>query len=290
MTRAEPLPCKFNLVPLAAFGEMGSETNRCDRVIEDALMRPSRRFQWQYGILAHPTAPAASASCGLPMVEFMMHSAPVLTPRDLLALCTTNSLLWSRSGVFVGQLAAAQHGTQADAITSFKQLRELERVPRLYVLGYTLPMFLVENGVCLNSNLQKGRYRVSVTGWQNPDLGALDLWLDDVLVTDPVGPEWCGHEAAQRRALPVVEVEIMQTGRHVWRFTTSSRNMCFSEFRVECINKERSAWMVVWLRAVAHQAATAARTKFCHILSCSRWRPKLKGVTCSKRERRQRVQ
>merc|ERR1719491_2290867 len=78
-----------------------------------------------------------------------MHLGPVLTPKELFAFCTAHSSLWYNSAAFVGFLAAAQHGTDASAVTDFGKLRELENTPRLYVLDFTSPKFLRESGVRL---------------------------------------------------------------------------------------------------------------------------------------------
>lgn len=232
-----------------------------NRLTEEALVHPNQRLQGPCGRRSNPKARGAGTVSEVPMVVFTMHLGPVLTPQELFTLCAAHSSLWYNTEAFVGWLAAAQHGCDKDAVANFRQLRELEQTPRLYVLNFSSPKFLVESGVFLTSTLQRGRYRVSITGWQNPNLNSLGLWLDDVRVTDPSGLKGYSHEATERHAFPAFEVDIQKTGKHVWRFETNYRQrhsqnswMSLAEFRVECVGpaEARRRRTIAWLRAVAH--------------------------------------
>jgi len=210
------------------------------------------------------------------MAVLTMHFGPFLTPTELVVLCAAHSSLWRNSAAFVGWLAAAQHGTDAHAVADFGKLKELDQIPRAYILEFTSPKFLVESGVCLTSKLQRGSYRVSIADLQNPNLGTLDLLLDDVCVTDHSKLAADSHEPAKHNNFPAFDVEIEKTGRHVWRFETRYRDghspsdsMRLKEFKVEriCRAEARRVRAIAWLRSVAHQTATAARTRISHLLS-----------------------
>lgn len=196
----------------------------------------------------------------VPLAVLVQHFGPFLTFKELFHICAAHSSFWSNSTAFVGWLAAAQHGADTHAVISFKQLRELAQTPRLYELEFTSPKFLVESGVCITSRLQRGTYRVSISGLQNANLGTLDLWLDDVRVTDQAKLDWNNHGAA------ALEVKICETGKHVWRFETTyhqglsqDTSMRLKAFRVEymCPVKPKRRHPLAWIQALAHQAANS---------------------------------
>mmetsp|Transcript_37137 Transcript_37137/g.66714 ORF Transcript_37137/g.66714 Transcript_37137/m.66714 type:complete len:254 (+) Transcript_37137:90-851(+) len=229
-------------------------------------MHPSQNDVWPVGWQAPGQVQGPSTFCDVPAVVLVKHFGPVLNFKELFNFCAAHSSFWSNSTAFLGWLAASQHGTDTNTVATFRQLRELERTPRLYELEFTSPKFLVESGVCLTSKLQRGTYRVSITGLQNPNFGTLDLWLDDVCVTDRAKLDCNSHDAAEQHTFPALEVEIWETGKHVWRFETTYHrglsqddSMRLKEFRVECVcpAKPRRRKAFAWLQAVAHQAANA---------------------------------
>mmetsp|Transcript_55172 Transcript_55172/g.96581 ORF Transcript_55172/g.96581 Transcript_55172/m.96581 type:complete len:260 (-) Transcript_55172:81-860(-) len=259
-------------------------------------MHHSHKLQWQFELCNDTQDPDRCTVYEVPVPVLVMHCGPLLAPRDLFLFCATHSSVWRKSAAFVGWLAADQHGTDAEAVTNFGQLRTLEETPCNYVLDFRSPKFLVENGVFLTSRLQRGTYCVSIAGLQNPDFGILDLWLYDIRVTNHSEADWQRCEASKQDAFPAFEVDIEETGKHIWRFETNyhqrlseSQGMRLAEFRVECVcaGQPRRTRACAWLRATARQTVIAIQTRMLNLLWMSRWLPKLKQFSCAMLSQRQ---
>jgi hypothetical protein len=216
----------------------------------------------------------------LPLVVLQMHIGSFLTSRELFAFCFAQRAFWRDVGMFVGWLAALQHGVDAFSITNIGSLILLDTVPTACFFDFSKPSFLQDCHVKLvtgsrlaypifvgsiphvvttavnppacgdawtiSVQLQRGRYRIKVSGWRNPFHGILDLWLDDVLVSGSAGLDCYSPETAELHIFPLIEVEITWTGMHVWRFETSRCRtqsnqywICLQEFSAERIANDR---------------------------------------------------
>jgi len=81
-------------------------------------------------------------------------------------------------------------------------------------------------GDCWNLvfELQRGVYKLVISGWQNPHHGILDITLDNVPLTAPEGLDWYFDGETMLHTFPAIEFRVAATGPHLLQGITERCN------------------------------------------------------------------